>query len=95
MVPNTGPVCILFPVWVCRNDGKEDVKDVSCIDPDTEEENLTGSSSLGKTLQYDVHVFELLLHVLYDVICHHISYKVCVVFMVTSLDTNITSTKLN
>lgn len=40
MVPNTGPVCILFLVWVCWNDGKEDDKNVSCIGPNTEVENL-------------------------------------------------------
>lgn len=59
MVPNIGPVCVLFLVWVCRNDGKEDVKNVSCVDSDTEEENLTGSCSLGITSQYYVRVFEL------------------------------------
>lgn len=95
MVPNVGSVCVLFLVWVCRNDGKEDVKNVSCVDPDIEEENLRGSCSLGVTLQYYVRVFELLLHVVYDAIYHQIFYKVYVVFMVTSLDTNITSTKLN
>jgi hypothetical protein len=68
MVPNTGPVCILFLVWVCRNDGKEDFKNVSCIDPDIEEENLTGSGILGIAVQYDVHVLEPLLHVPFDVI---------------------------
>lgn len=96
MVPNIGPVCVLFLVWICRNDGKENVKNVSCIDPDTEEENLTDSCSLGITLQYYVHVFELLFPVLYDVIYHQIFFfKVYILFMVTSLDTNITETKLN
>jgi hypothetical protein len=67
MVPNIGPICILFLVWVCRNDGKEDIKNVSCIDPDIEEGNLTCSGILRIALQYDVHVHVLLLHVPFDV----------------------------
>jgi hypothetical protein len=79
MVPNIGPICILFIVWVYRNAGKEDVKNVSCIDPDTGEENITGCCSLGITLQYNAHVFEVLLHVLYDVTYLQISHKIYIV----------------
>jgi len=32
VVPNTDPVRILFIVWVCWNEGEEDIKNVSCTD---------------------------------------------------------------
>lgn len=43
MVPNTDPVCILFIVWVCWNEGEEDIKNVSCARTVIDDEMVTNN----------------------------------------------------